>query len=287
MFRLLLSTTALLTLQTAWGQGFQVRFLANSSPVAKYSIYRSTDPASTGTKVGEVLPQAGDTLSYSDGDVTAGKAYYYSVTSTNLTGAESGFSSPSAVAYPVLNLPDTLMSAQGVMAARFTLDPKMHPLMGIAPLDFTIDGASPLNIAWDEGSRTVILTSKLGKFESVKVKIRASYYGQFSVVDSAVVVINAIAAGIRDARGNAFVAPSVPALFRPGVERALVFSHLPAQGELEIVTFKGEVALRKKLSSPDGEFAWDGAGAGSQTFSYFVRDDAGRLAGKGRFRLQR
>jgi hypothetical protein len=261
-------------------QGFLVRFLANLDATTKYSVYRSNTPGSVGLKIGEVIPTGKDTLEFGDLNVVKGTAYFYSVTGTFASGLESDFSSQSAVAYPSISLPDTIRSLPGIAAATFVLDAKMDPLANIAPLDAQIEGTSPFNVQFVPGTHSLVVTSKLGLVQAGKVKIRTSYYGQFQDLDSTVVVISTTAA-----INPAFPVHGQRLTVSPLQPGSLLFSHLPASGELQIFTLQGTTAFKQRFAGGDGTLVWDGriqgGSAGSQLLSYRVHDKAGGLAGSG------
>lgn len=283
-FLVLILSLATLGAQTQ--KGFLVRFLSNPEPVTKYSIYRSTNLGSPGTKVGEMAPSAIDTLEFGDLQIVKGTAYFYSVTSTNTNGVESEFSSQSAVAYPSLNLPDTIRSLPSLGSAEFVLDAKSDPLANFAPLDVQLEGASALNVAYVANTHTLVFTSKLGQLLKTKVKVRALYYGEFQDLDSTVIVISTLVS----------VNPSIPAfrlapLISNSQHGSILFSHLPVSGDLRIFTLQGRTAFQQQFTTLDGTLTWDGkiegGVQGSQLLSYRVIDESGRMAGSGHFQLQR
>jgi hypothetical protein len=265
-----------------------VRFLASPDPVTKYSVFRSTQPGFTGEKIGEVAPAAQDTLSFGDLNVVKGSTYFYSISTTSPSGAESGFSDQSAVAYPALDLPDTIRSLPGFSSASFVLNAKAHPLLGLARMDVQIEGSSRFNIEFVEASRTLFISSKLGQLENAKVKVRASYYGQFIDVDSTLIIISTVGVGVKPVRPGAGGLPTLS--FQPN--GSLTFSNLPGSGELRIFTPQGATAFRRRFTAPDGTLLWNGSGISeertrTQSLSYQILDDAGRQAGSGRFHLVR
>jgi phospholipase C len=72
-------------------------WIANSSPVAAYSVYRSDTPGGPYTLVSSVPDSI---ASYTDASVLSGQTYYYVVTSVDSRGYESPYSSEAAATIP-------------------------------------------------------------------------------------------------------------------------------------------------------------------------------------------
>jgi predicted phage tail protein len=72
-------------------------WIASTSEVSGYNVYRSTSSSGTFAKINSVLDR--DT-SYSDKSIEDGKTYYYKTTAVNSSGKESGFSDEVEVEVP-------------------------------------------------------------------------------------------------------------------------------------------------------------------------------------------
>lgn len=268
--------------------GFLVRFLPNPEPATKYTIYRTTAPGLPRVKIGEMPAVGKDTLEFEDLGVDRGVPYFYSMTSTFAsTGLESEFSSQSAVAYPLLNLPDTLRSLPGIGSVQFTVDAKNDPLAGITPIQIGVDGTTPFNYQYTASTKTMLITPKTaGTLTSAKIIVRAGYYGQFQDVDTVVVLVSGSVGIQTGAFSNSTLANPIASPLENG---SVLFTNLPGNGELRIFTLQGATAFQSPLHANDGTLLWDGGrkDVGSQLLSFRVTDQAGRVAGSGRIRLNR
>jgi hypothetical protein len=267
--------------------GFLVRFLPNPEPATKYTIYRTTAPGMPRVKIGEMPAPGKDTLEFEDLGVERGVPYFYSMTSTfESTGLESEFSTQSAVAYPLLNLPDTIKSLPGIGSVQFLVDAKTDPLAGIAPIEVVVDGTTPFNYQFTAATKTLVLTPKVGQLlTSAKIVVRAGYYKQFQDVDTVVVVVTG-GVGIHSTGPFLNATP----IASPLENGSVFFSNLPGNGELRIFTLQGATAFQSPLRNNDGTLLWNGGRKdviGSQLLSYRVVDQAGRVTGSGRIRLKR
>ena len=72
-------------------------WIASSSPVAGYNIYRGTQPSGPFTKINSSLDTA---TVYTDGGVISGQMYYYATTAVDSSGTESGYSNLAQAAIP-------------------------------------------------------------------------------------------------------------------------------------------------------------------------------------------
>ncbi|MEO6095539.1 MAG: hypothetical protein ABIW76_07635 [Fibrobacteria bacterium] len=268
--------------------GFLVRFLPNPEPATKYTIYRTTAPGMPRVKIGEIPAVGKDTLEFEDLGVERGVPYFYSMTSTfAATGLESEFSGQSAVAYPKLNLPDTLRSLPGIGSVQFIVEAKNDPLAGIAPIQVVVDGTTPFNYQFSAATKTMVITPKVGQLmTSAKIIIRAGYYGQFQDIDTVLVLVTG-GVGIRPT--EAFLRSNPSPIASPLENGTVLFSNLPENGELRVYTLQGVTAFQSPLRKSDGTLLWNGVGkdVGSQLLSFRVIDRAGRVTGSGRIRLNR
>src|SRR5262249_48126581 len=72
-------------------------WLASTSTVSGYNVYRSTTSGSGYTKINTSLVGS---LAYTDSNVTSGTTYYYVTTAVGSSGNESGFSNQATAVIP-------------------------------------------------------------------------------------------------------------------------------------------------------------------------------------------
>jgi hypothetical protein len=248
----------------SWGQspGIQVRFLSNPAPdsVAKYTVYRSNAAGTQGTSLGEVSPAASDTLSFNDTTAKKGIAYWYSLTGTTRGGLESEYSSQTAVAFPVLSLPDSLPLKTGTGYGYVNLTDSTHPLRWIAPLDVEVfEPGNRVKAAFEENEAGIFLYSPDGSFSGT-VRLRISYFGQFAAEDTFRVNLPQAPMGLLPRPGK----PSGRGLQLLGIpnaagsgEMTLQIFNPPAEGTLLLTSVTGQGRVLR-ISGNANPWVWRG-----------------------------
>jgi len=83
------SANASVTITAPIAHDVNLSWIASTSPVAGYNIYRGTQSSGPFAKINPSLDTA---TVYTDGTVMSGHIYYYVTTAVDSSGAESGYS---------------------------------------------------------------------------------------------------------------------------------------------------------------------------------------------------
>jgi fibronectin type 3 domain-containing protein len=91
------SATASVTITAPVAHDVNLSWVASSSPVAGYNIYRGAQPSGPFAKMNSSLETA---TVYTDGTVVSGQTYYYATTAVDSSGTESGYSNVAQAIVP-------------------------------------------------------------------------------------------------------------------------------------------------------------------------------------------
>lgn len=185
-------------------KGILVRFLAAGpgDSAVRYDVYRYS-AGDSARRIGSAAAGS-DTVAFPDSGALRGVAYGYAMRAVDGAGRQSGLSDTTLAAIPLLALPDTLRADSWPVA--WTLPASAHPLRGTASLALELvpapssvppapaapgAEAAPMavTLAYDTGSGRIEFRASPARPGTLRIALRAAYFGKFIDVDTAVIAV--------------------------------------------------------------------------------------------------
>jgi hypothetical protein len=291
-FAFFLGGLATLAASPALSKGIVVRFLPNppEDSVVTYRVLRADGPGLAPVPVGDVPAAVSrDTFAFADSSALKGRPYLYSIIGLDAGGGISDPSESTAVATPILGLPDTLQG--GAQGARWTLALGADPLAGTCPLALSLADSSRFLLRYDSAARQIVFTARGGAL-SGQVVVRATYFGKFT--DQRTLWLSMETTALRGG-GASVRAWAIPATWSPsmgtlrlrGPERS---AGLGIAGTWSLLTARGETVAVLPLPGNGSETAWNGRDprggeVGPASYLWAVRATGGALLRSGSLRI--